>query len=72
MKQQVHEYIIIGSGASGSVIAHELTKAGADVLMLEAGKRFSAATFPDNELDANAQLMWNGGMDASADASTLF
>lgn len=69
---KIHDFIIIGSGASGSVIAHELTRAGADVLMLEAGKRFSAASFPDNELDANANLMWNGGMDASADASTLF
>ncbi|MEE2731856.1 MAG: GMC family oxidoreductase [Pseudomonadota bacterium] len=70
--KHLHDVIIVGSGASGSVIAHELTQAGADVLMLEAGRRFSAATFPDNELDANAQLMWNGGMDASRDASTLF
>jgi len=70
--KQVHDFIIIGSGASGSVIAHQLTSAGADVLMLEAGKRYSASNFPDNELDANAELMWNGGMDASADASTLF
>ena len=42
------------------------------MLLLEAGKRFTAATFPQNEMDANAQLMWNGGMDLSRDAATLF
>lgn len=70
--KRFHDFIIVGSGASGSVLAHFLTQAGADVLMLEAGKRFSADTFPANEMDANAQLMWNGGMDASTDAGTLF
>lgn len=70
--KQIYDFIIVGSGASGAVIGYELARAGANVLMLEAGKRFSANTFPDNELDANANLMWNGGMDASADASTLF
>ncbi|HVL00391.1 MAG TPA: GMC family oxidoreductase [Dongiaceae bacterium] len=70
--KRMHDYIIVGSGASGSVLARYLTQAGADVLMLEAGKRFSASTFPANEMDANAQLMWNGGMDLSRDAATLF
>ena len=70
--QRLHDFIIVGSGASGGVLAHYLTQAGADVLMVEAGKRFSAETFPANEMDANAQLMWNGGMDLSTDAATLF
>lgn len=70
--KRFHDFIIVGSGAGGSVLGHFLAQAGADVLMLEAGKRFSANTFPANEMDANAQLMWNGGMDASTDAATLF
>ena len=34
---QVHDVVIVGSGAGGGMAAHELTAAGADVLMLEAG-----------------------------------
>lgn len=66
-----YDYIIIGSGAGGSPLAHYLTKAGAKVLMLEAGKRFNKRTFPDNEMDANAQLMWGGGTDLTKDAHTV-
>ncbi|HEX9699609.1 MAG TPA: GMC family oxidoreductase [Acidobacteriota bacterium] len=34
---QVHDVVIVGSGAGGGMAAHELTAAGANVLMLEAG-----------------------------------
>lgn len=66
-----YDYIIIGSGAGGSPLAHYLTQAGANVLMLESGKRFNKHTFPDNEMDANAQLMWGGGTDLTKDARTV-
>ncbi|MCP5163104.1 MAG: GMC family oxidoreductase [Hahellaceae bacterium] len=69
---EIYDYVIIGSGPSGSVLAHYLTQAGARCLMLEAGKEYAADTFPRNEMHANTQLMWNGGMDASRDASLLF
>lgn len=69
---QFVDFIIIGSGASGSVMAHYLAKAGASCVVLEAGKRFSASTFPRNELLANSQLFWSGGMDATTNASMLF
>lgn len=67
-----HDVVIIGSGASGSVLAHYLTRAGADVLMLEAGAGYDAASYPRNELYGNARLFWSGGMDATTNANLLF
>jgi choline dehydrogenase-like flavoprotein len=67
-----YDYIIIGSGASGSVLAYYLTRAGARCLMLEAGQEYNAETFPRNELHANAKLYWGGGMDATTNANLLF
>jgi hypothetical protein len=39
-----YEYIIVGAGASGSIIAGELSKIGADVLIVEAGGADEAPT----------------------------
>ena len=68
---QFYDYIIVGSGASGGAMAYYLTKAGARVLMLEAGKRYSARTFSANEMKSNANLMWGGGTDLTTDAATV-
>lgn len=67
-----HDFIIIGSGTSGGVIAYYLTKAGAKCLLVEAGKAFSAKTFPDNEMDYSAQMFWNGGLEFNADVTLAF
>jgi choline dehydrogenase-like flavoprotein len=40
---KVYDVIIIGSGAGGGMAAYQLTKAGADVLMLEAGQMYDPA-----------------------------
>jgi len=37
--------VIIGSGAGGGTLAHELTPRGIKVVVLEAGKRQSTKTF---------------------------
>src|SRR6266566_1542666 len=39
-----YDYIVIGSGASGSIIAGELSKTGADVLVVESGGEDAGAT----------------------------
>ncbi len=50
--------VIIGSGAGGGTLAHELTRRGIPVVLLEAGKRQSLATFSQVPGDAFAQLTW--------------
>lgn len=72
MSQNHHDYIVIGSGAAGGVVAHNLQKNGADVLLIEAGKHYRKDTFPLNEADISAQLYWGGGMEFNKDASMGF
>src|SRR5699024_11374875 len=40
-----YDVCIVGSGAGGGMAAHELTKEGADVIMLEAGGWFDSEDF---------------------------
>ncbi|RMF15756.1 MAG: GMC family oxidoreductase [Gammaproteobacteria bacterium] len=65
------DYIIIGSGPGGSVMAARLAVSGARCLMLEAGRRYRPEDYPDNELDANTRLMWHGGIDLTDDAGLV-
>jgi choline dehydrogenase-like flavoprotein len=50
--------VIIGSGAGGGTLAHELTRRGIKVVLLEAGARQSLASFSQVPGDAFAQLTW--------------
>ena len=50
--------VIIGSGAGGGTLAHELTRRGIKVVLLEAGARQSLASFSQNPGEAFAQLTW--------------
>ena len=45
--KRAYDYIVIGSGASGAIIAGELSKTGADVLVVEAGGEDTGATITD-------------------------
>src|SRR3984893_12564125 len=42
--KRAYDYIVIGSGASGSIIAGELSKTGADVLVVESGGEDAGTT----------------------------
>ena len=50
--------VIIGSGAGGGTLAHELTRRGIKVVLFEAGARQSLATFSQVPGDAFVQLTW--------------
>ena len=50
--------VIIGSGAGGGTLAHELTRRGIKVVLLEAGARQSLASFSQDPGVAFAQLSW--------------
>lgn len=69
---RTYEYIVIGSGPGGGPISYNLHKAGADVLLLEAGKFFRKNTFPQNEADVSAQLYWGGGIEFNRKSTMTF
>ncbi|MBC2666717.1 GMC family oxidoreductase [Novosphingobium flavum] len=48
MSANMHDVIIVGSGAAGSFAAHELTSRGVRVLLLEAGRTITQDDFPVN------------------------
>jgi choline dehydrogenase-like flavoprotein len=52
------EFVVVGSGAGGGVIAGELAERGRDVLLLETGPHLTAADFTRFEAKANHQLFW--------------
>ncbi|MEA3142283.1 MAG: hypothetical protein QOK23_4452, partial [Gammaproteobacteria bacterium] len=45
------DFVIVGSGPSGGVLARELSRSGFDVVVLEQGPRLSPADFKHDELD---------------------
>src|ERR1700704_2441878 len=49
---------VIGSGAGGGTLANELCQKGVPVVLLEAGKRETRATFVNDEWASFGQLAW--------------
>jgi choline dehydrogenase-like flavoprotein len=60
MKRIDCDYLVIGSGAGGSVVFRELAKAGKDVLLVEEGRKWKSSEFkaPISEL---TQKLYRGG-----------
>ncbi|MBU2712400.1 GMC family oxidoreductase N-terminal domain-containing protein [Zooshikella harenae] len=68
---EIFDFVIVGSGAAGSVLSFYLTQAGASVCLIEAGKSFFPGEYPTDELTANSQLMWHGGADLNTQANLI-
>ena len=47
---QLVDFVVVGSGAAGGVLARELSQAGFDVVVLEQGPRLTPADFKHDEL----------------------
>jgi choline dehydrogenase-like flavoprotein len=60
---ETHDAVVIGSGAGGAMAAWQLTKAGAKVLMLEAGRSYSPDESPMLNLTKDAPLRGTGTPD---------
>jgi choline dehydrogenase-like flavoprotein len=58
-----HDAVIIGSGAGGAMAAWVLTRAGAKVLILEAGRDYDPTTAPMLNLTRDAPLRGTGTKD---------
>jgi choline dehydrogenase-like flavoprotein len=58
---------IIGSGAAASIMAHNLTRMGRQVLMLERGDHEDPATFTEDEADMLTRLYRDGALQLSRD-----
>jgi choline dehydrogenase-like flavoprotein len=63
---------VIGSGASGAVMAYELARKGLSVVLLERGHREDPHTFEHDELAQFARVYKQGGLQLSNDHDTVF
>jgi choline dehydrogenase-like flavoprotein len=63
------DVVIVGTGAGGGVLAHELVEQGHDVLMLERGDFVDPATFTEDEMQMYSRLYSDGLIQVSRDFS---
>jgi choline dehydrogenase-like flavoprotein len=63
------DVVVVGSGAGGGTAAAVLSRAGLDVIVIEAGRYFTEKDFDGAELSGFDRLYLNGGGMASVDGS---
>ena len=63
------DVVIVGSGAGGGVVAHDLARAGRSVVVLEAGPFVDEPTMPRDELAAFDRLYLNHGLVSTWDGA---
>ncbi len=61
------DVVIVGTGAGASILAHQLTAAGRNVLMIERGHFRKPHDFTDNEVDMVSSLYSDGALQLSRD-----
>lgn len=65
------DVLVIGSGAGGSVIAHELSRSGLNVLVVEAGGYETADSFRQSELGGMDRLFMQHGLATTKDFALI-
>ncbi|MBL9078186.1 MAG: GMC family oxidoreductase [Planctomycetes bacterium] len=68
MRELTAEFVVVGSGAGGSVVAYHLASAGARVLVLERGPWLHPKDLSHDEPSMIAQLYKDGGAQTNNDA----
>ena len=66
------DVIVVGSGVAGGRVAMDLTAAGAQCLVLEAGDEVCTEDMPLPEAEMISRLYWNGGLELSRKGSIVF
>jgi choline dehydrogenase-like flavoprotein len=65
---EIHaDVAIVGSGAAGGIVAHDLVSKGQDVLVLERGGYVDPADFTEDEIDMFSKLYRDGALQLSRD-----
>lgn len=71
MKKNSYDVIVIGSGAGGSVLAHELAKQGKKILIVEKGPVFSE-NCSGNFFRSVLRFYWKAGLGQSIEGTKIY
>jgi choline dehydrogenase-like flavoprotein len=61
------DVVIVGSGAAAAILAHNLVRAGREVILLERGRHVDPTEFSEDEVDMLSRLYSDGAFQLSRD-----